>query len=289
MHGTLLRRVPSESGRASFRIRCGRLLSRLFDVAAHFGHSFALSPADAGRHGSRSNSVTSNMSQVMEDVWLGSLLYRFPPAEPIRFVTLSELNARTLVSDEWGLHVSRTALLVHLRAKHPARMLALHEFMTGADGSGTSGHCTCLTRLACHGGCRGFLSDGERDEEALTRALRGFGRARPTRVPKAWLSRSATSATISAGSNRFCHGNQVTASFCKLEAELPRGWRRRTRRPPCCTCCSTEGCAWRNVTQAPIDLMPRARQLQARMRLLLNGSAAYVYFKAASHHRAKGA
>ena len=53
----------------------------------------------------------------MEDVWLGSLLYRFPPADPIRYVSLSELIDATFVSDEWGFRATPTALLVHLRAK----------------------------------------------------------------------------------------------------------------------------------------------------------------------------
>ena len=103
--------------------------------------------------------------RVMEDVWLGSLIYRFPPAEPVRFITLSELNSEALVSDDWGFRAARTALLVHLRGKQPARMGVLHGFLRSDE------HCSCATRLSCGRGCDGFLSEAEQFEGAMARLV----------------------------------------------------------------------------------------------------------------------
>ena len=51
-------------------------------------------------------------TQVMEDVWLGSVLYRYPPRQPITYVTL--LGGRGgLHVDTWDLRLTRSALLVH--------------------------------------------------------------------------------------------------------------------------------------------------------------------------------
>ena len=58
--------------------------------------------------------------KVMEDVWLGSLLHRQQLARgrlaaPISYVALSESNDGFLVSDEWGLRTTRSAIVVHIR------------------------------------------------------------------------------------------------------------------------------------------------------------------------------
>ena len=38
----------------------------------------------------------------MEDIWLGSLLYRRPASRPVSYIALSEKDDKTLVADGWG-------------------------------------------------------------------------------------------------------------------------------------------------------------------------------------------
>jgi hypothetical protein len=79
---------------------------------------------------------------VMEDVWLGSLLHRFPPPAPITYVTLLDSTGRKLHVDAWDLRMTRTAMLVHNPNKATQRLLALHA----AFGSL---HCSFPPRLSC--------------------------------------------------------------------------------------------------------------------------------------------
>lgn len=80
---------------------------------------------------------------VMEDVWFGSVLFRFPPREPIKYITLLYSRGRKLHVDEWDLRITRSALLVHNPNKAPARLLALHAAMDSL-------HCPVLSpRLEC--------------------------------------------------------------------------------------------------------------------------------------------
>ena len=44
-------------------------------------------------------------NKVMEDIWLGSLLHRAPPARPLTYVALEEYLTGVFVSDGWGLKV----------------------------------------------------------------------------------------------------------------------------------------------------------------------------------------
>jgi len=81
--------------------------------------------------------------KIMEDVWLGSLLYRSPPPQPITYVNL--LHARTgLIVDAWDFRLTRSALLVHVITKQMDRLLALHAYMHRADS-----HCSRPFRLKC--------------------------------------------------------------------------------------------------------------------------------------------
>ena len=55
-------------------------------------------------------------AQVMEDVWLGSVLHRYPPAAPVRYVSL--LGGRGgLYVDAWDMRLTRSAMLVHVITK----------------------------------------------------------------------------------------------------------------------------------------------------------------------------
>ena len=59
----------------------------------------------------------------MEDIWLGSVVYRQPLRQPISYVALSEKDDHTLVSDGWGLKVTRSALVVHMKYHRPGKQV----------------------------------------------------------------------------------------------------------------------------------------------------------------------
>jgi len=99
-------------------------------------------------------------TKVMEDVWLGSLLHRGQlaasrAAAPISYVAISEANDGFLVSDEWGLRATRSAMVVHIRGKQLERFLAVHDFMVRS-------HCAVPLELHCSAGCDAFLTSRER-------------------------------------------------------------------------------------------------------------------------------
>ena len=87
-------------------------------------------------------------TKVMEDVWLGSLLFRDPPPQPLSFATL--LGGRGLISDEWGLRTTRQAVLTHLKAKSLPRLLTLYAYTR-------QHHCPApVSRFTCNKGCASF-------------------------------------------------------------------------------------------------------------------------------------
>ena len=74
--------------------------------------------------------------KVLEDIWLGSLLYRDPPkGGPVRFVNMPE----GLVVDKWGLRVTPTAVLVHLKHRLLERFLAVHDYTRTAPSTAARG------------------------------------------------------------------------------------------------------------------------------------------------------
>ena len=79
---------------------------------------------------------------IMEDVWLGSMLYRFPPPGPIHYVSLLGSRGRRLHVDTWDLRLSRSAMLVHNPNKAASRILAIHAAMERV-------HCSFPPRLQC--------------------------------------------------------------------------------------------------------------------------------------------
>ena len=98
--------------------------------------------------------------KVMEDIWLGSVLERHQlargrTAAPVTYVSLSEGDDRSFVSDEWGLRVTRSAIIVHIKGKQLERFLAVHDFMERS-------HCALPLSLGCASGCSAFLTSRER-------------------------------------------------------------------------------------------------------------------------------
>ena len=135
--------------------------------------------------------------KLMEDIWLGSLLYRFPPPQPVRYVALSEVYDPSLISDNWGLRARQTALLAHIRGKQLERFLVMHDFMTGED------HCSLPHLLECEQGCGAF--DVAHTEIHLFRSPRV---ALP-RLAKRWLSPDIERSPV-------CSATQRNATFCRL-------------------------------------------------------------------------
>ena len=93
------------------------------------------------------------MELIYEDVWLGSVLHRFPPAagQPT-FVALPMMPAlsaaRAVYHTElvWEYSLHRRALLTHIRSKRPEYYLATHA-LSGLPGL----HCSTPFRLQCDG------------------------------------------------------------------------------------------------------------------------------------------
>lgn len=139
--------------------------------------------------------------KVMEDIWLGSLLYRAPPAGPISYVAVTEGNSEALISDKWGLKATRMALIVHIKGKQLVRFLAVDAFMHSA-------HCTPHVTLRCEGGCRAFLLQRELKLLAHSRAF-----------AEAWEPRI--------GNASFCGGAQTGAAFCRAAVVPPKGCGRK--------------------------------------------------------------
>ena len=93
--------------------------------------------------------------KVMEDVWLGSVLFRDPPPQPLSFVTL--FGGLGLISDEWGLRTTRQALLTHVKAKSLSRLLALYAYTRQY-------HCPApISLFTCNKGCAAPASKASLD------------------------------------------------------------------------------------------------------------------------------
>ena len=138
--------------------------------------------------------------KVMEDIWIGSLLFRQPPTQPLTYVALSEKDDKTLVSDGWGLRVARSSILVHSknhqRGKQLERFLRIHAFLTDVK-------CAETLEVTCGVGCRAFLTQGEQhnmeDSDLFLQAWR-------ERIDNA----------------SFCTGRQMGSAYCRVVARRPR-------------------------------------------------------------------
>ena len=87
-------------------------------------------------------------TMVLEDIWLGSTIYRELPAKPLTYVSLT---ADKLAVDSWGVRTSRQAIVTHVRAKRFERYLMLHAFHSNSSRA-------TQYRLSCgnHTGCSAF-------------------------------------------------------------------------------------------------------------------------------------
>ena len=148
--------------------------------------------------------------KLMEDIWLGSLLYRYPPAQAVRYVAVSEVYDPGLISDNWGLRARQTALLAHIRGKQLERFLVMHDFMTGRE------HCSLPHLLECEQGCGAFAL-------ALTEI-------RITKSPRILLPRrNKTWVSPHIAGSPICSATQRDATFCRLR---PSPNRTRCRKRP---------------------------------------------------------
>jgi hypothetical protein len=81
---------------------------------------------------------------AMEDVWLGSVLHRYPPARRVHYVSLVGGRGARLVVDAWDFRLSRSAILLHLFTKQPERYFAMAEVMQRPGM-----HCALPLVLSC--------------------------------------------------------------------------------------------------------------------------------------------
>ena len=151
--------------------------------------------------------------QVMEDVWLASLLYRFPAQlGPVSYVTLGEggREDRPLISDGWGLKTTRTAVLVHVRSKATERLITTHDFMQSLEPT-----CRVALRLQCpqHRGCAAFVTNNEFRRRRLLRRTLATGRELDAywRNNRDWWA--ANGWPLAAD---FCRGAGAQAQYCRL-------------------------------------------------------------------------
>ena len=132
--------------------------------------------------------------KVMEDIWIGSLLYRQPPSRPVSYVALSEKDDHTLVSDGWGLKVAESALLVHSknhqRGVQTERFVAIDQFMR-------SSFCPLALQVRCDDGCRAFLTRNEAESAKKSETFREIWGARIDEAP-------------------FCVSAQNGSAFCRV-------------------------------------------------------------------------
>ena len=150
---------------------------------------------------------------VMEDVWLGSIAYRYPLG-PITYVTLGEgaMDDLPLISDSWGLRTTRTALLVHVRSKAVERLVAVDEFFRSPQQDcGASLRVDCPKKLQ---GCSSFVSKSERYQQRIFR--RQF-RAYP-RDPKFQLRHLWWQTHFSKLDHKFCSG-----LYCRVAMSTAMG------------------------------------------------------------------
>ena len=88
--------------------------------------------------------------QVMEDVWLGSVIHRYPLPQPVRYISLiGGRGGNSLYVDQWDFRLTRTALVVHVITKQLDRFLAIHDYMRNRPRM----HCSRPFQLRCASNC----------------------------------------------------------------------------------------------------------------------------------------
>ena len=132
-----------------FQFASGYLIVLSMPAAAWLTRDAGTLRADVARLRGAGGGLVSRSGKprdkVMEDVWLGSLLFRDPPPQPLSFFSL--FGGLGLISDGWGLLTTRQALLTHVKAKSLPRLLALYAYTQ-------QHHCPApISLFTCNKGC----------------------------------------------------------------------------------------------------------------------------------------
>ena len=160
---------------------------------------------------------------VMEDVWLGSIIYRYFLG-PVTYVTLGEgaKDDFPLLSDSWGLRTTRTAVLVHVRSKAAERLIALDDFFQSPDQ-----HCGASLRMVCpkilHG-CSSFVSKNERQQRStISRLARRHPSNLKLQLKNRWWQTHSTKLDHKFCSGLYCRVTLTTSmgSNCTLANGRP--------------------------------------------------------------------
>ena len=101
--------------------------------------------------------------QVMEDIWLGSVLYRYPLPAPVHYISLLGDRGSALFVDAWDFRMARTAVLIHIITKQLDRYLAIHDLVQSP-----AHHCSRPFKIRCANYCAtradsGGYSEREKD------------------------------------------------------------------------------------------------------------------------------
>ena len=178
--------------------------------------------------------------KVMEDIWMGSVIFRRPPQTPVTFVALSERDDNTLVSDGWGLKVTRSSIVVHVKNHMTGvqleRFLATHAYKNAS-------HCEEGLRVSCAVGCRAFLSRQENQTAS-----------RNPQYDELWGGRIDRAS--------FCNGMQSNAAYCRVGATKPRH-------------CEKKPVDLLKHDQYVTDTIPRAKALLAQTQQLVTSAESY--------------
>ena len=153
--------------------------------------------------------------KVMEDIWLGSALFRFPPPNPVAYVNIL---GGGVTSDDWALNTLRSALLVHIKGKVTGQVLAVHDFMQSAD------HCA---QSSLQSGCAAFGQVGDA----------GAGPAQARRAPVCYLGGARQRAAPRGAKCRLALNGRdaapdVAERAARSRRDRPAAHRRVRRRQP---------------------------------------------------------
>ena len=200
-----------------FQFASGYLIVLSAPVAAWLVRAQGTLPADVARLRAAGDSLVSRsgkpQDRVMEDIWLGSLLFRDPPPRPLTFVTL--VGWQGLISDSWGLVTTRQAVLTHVKAKSLPRLLHLHQYTQHK-------HCPAPLTLQCDEGCRGFAGKYRGGVEEVERAAPAFCNG-----AQAGVRRCAFVEPTGPDASKCCRGKACASKVDLLEHGLPEEATRR--------------------------------------------------------------
>ena len=160
--------------------------------------------------------------QVMEDIWLGSILYRYPLPTPVHYISLLGDRGSALYVDAWDFRMARTAVLIHIITKQLDRYLAIHDLVQSPTH-----HCSRPFKIRCASNCATRADSGGYSEREKD------GKFGVERLPKRreWCRHGAASGSVA---DQWC----TVISVARGGARMADGG----TRTPCCGASTNRSC-----------------------------------------------